>query len=594
MPITPRSLRTKKPSTKARANTTTQKAATPRARQQKKKSVTWADGQSQAPAAPPAAPRAPLLEPIPLPDSSPVPFPPQQPPPPLPPRPQSPTPERTPVEHIPLSPPEVPILVSGNYTLRVNKKNTITKRPYFPLEHLAFSDIKVLIEEMTRQKGSGIQDGIYTITSCTLRVRMPKKNWEKISISNFSVNDEEEFLAFVRSLLPDPYPRGSAIELQIEIDIDAPASKPAFRRNQSANKPDMSSDPTIQPTRRTGQLLDNYATITGDNRAANRERRNLHNIDVHTKTREWEHKLHQHWRCDNRDCINKDQYCYTRNGGREHYQITPADAKSWATSIAIGTALLKTPAGTLLDYFLSSRSGGNQKRSKQSKQHKKRRRSSSYSGSDSDDGRAITRQIKQLKRQLTISLLQGQVNQTAAATAQPLPYTLAPLPVSQYMLPPPAYMPIGYSGYHPILQHPQPTVPTVPTAGTEPVCLNTPPEQVSVPSSSPVNGKIDTQKDVVDFFAWVIPQQPDDLQQAYVKVQDVIVSEGWTVDDIKAMSDRNSPMYAQAIGEPHNLKEGIIRHLRQEFLWFKLELKEQAAATAAAAAGLQALGSGFL
>ncbi|KAF2726448.1 hypothetical protein EJ04DRAFT_530271, partial [Polyplosphaeria fusca] len=207
-----------------------------------------------------------------------------------------------------------------------------------------------------------------------------------------------------------------------------------------------------------------------------------------------------------------------------------------------------------LDYFLSSKSGGNQKRSNQSKQRKKQWRSSSYSGSESDNERLFDRQIKQLKRQLTISSLQGQVNQTDAAAIPPLQYTPISLPVPQYTFPP-GYMPMGYSGYHPIPQQPQPIAPST---SAKPVRLKTPPERFSILSSSLINGKTDTQKDVVDFFEWIIPRQPEKLWPAYAKAQDIIISKGWTVEDIKSMADQQSPMYVQAIGEPYNLKEGII------------------------------------
>ncbi|KAF2727315.1 hypothetical protein EJ04DRAFT_529534 [Polyplosphaeria fusca] len=258
----------------------------------------------------------------------------------------------------------------------------------------------------------------------------------------------------------------------------------------------------------------------------------------------------------------------------------------WAKKIVTSEATLQMSPNTLLAWYMNNKSTANQKRSKQSGQVKRRRQSSNGSDSESD-GRLFNRQFKQIKRQLAISLLQSQLNQTAATAVLPLQYNPIPMPTPQFMFPP-SYMPLGYGGYPP-----QQSQSIAPAASAEPARVKTPPEHVSVPSSSPVNGNIDTRKDIVDFFDWITPRQPDDLWPAYAKVQDVVVGEGWTVDDIKAMADRQSPIYAQAIGEPYNLKEGIIRHLRQEFSLFKQEIKAQAAAAEmAATAGLQALFSG--
>ncbi|KAF2726446.1 hypothetical protein EJ04DRAFT_571269 [Polyplosphaeria fusca] len=153
-------------------------------------------------------------------------------------------------------------MVSGTYTLRVNKKKTLTKRPYFPLDLLSFSNIETLIDDMIQSEGSGVQNGVYTITARTLRVRVPKKKtWEVLSVSDFGIRDEQEFQDLLNRLLPDPYPPGEAIELHVEVIINAPIPKPAFKRNQSANEPDLSSD-APQPLRRTNALLETYAAIT--------------------------------------------------------------------------------------------------------------------------------------------------------------------------------------------------------------------------------------------------------------------------------------------------------------------------------------------
>ncbi|KAF2729825.1 hypothetical protein EJ04DRAFT_587796 [Polyplosphaeria fusca] len=125
-----------------------------------------------------------------------------------------------------------------------------------------------------------------------------------------------------------------------------------------------------------------------------------------------------------------------------------------------------------------------------------------------------------------------------------------------------------------------PAMPTaLPTRPLEQLRLHTPPDGAKAPilSSSPLDSKSHTRSDVRGFLTWLIEQQSEEDALEYIRTQDVILGQMWTVDDIKQMADRTSVAYTEAIKEPHCLKAGVIRHLRKEFARYKQDVRAKLA-----------------
>ncbi|KAK7178862.1 hypothetical protein PSPO01_15083 [Paraphaeosphaeria sporulosa] len=88
-------------------------------------------------------------------------------------------------------------------------------------------------------------------------------------------------------------------------------------------------------------------------------------------------------------------------------------------------------------------------------------------------------------------------------------------------------------------------------------------------SSSPVSGRgrADDRTVVRQFFEWLIAQQPEDDQEDYSDAARVAIDQRWTVEDIRAMSNPKGDLHTIAMG--FGLKDGVIRHLREELRLFK-------------------------
>jgi len=109
--------------------------------------------------------------------------------------------------------------------------------------------------------------------------------------------------------------------------------------------------------------------------------------------------------------------------------------------------------------------------------------------------------------------------------------------------------------------------------------------KLPIVSSSPIAGagREDTRAVVKEFFKWIVEQQPEEDVEEYLAVAKVAIAQRWTMKDIKEMALPSSDMYHVAV-KTFNLKDGVVRHLKDEIPKFKRVYR--------AANGLAALGGG--
>jgi hypothetical protein len=95
-----------------------------------------------------------------------------------------------------------------------------------------------------------------------------------------------------------------------------------------------------------------------------------------------------------------------------------------------------------------------------------------------------------------------------------------------------------------------------------------------VPLSSPISGSSgDTRAVVKLFFEWLIAEQPEEDQDDYKEAKAVAVNQKWTVNDLREMANPSSPLYKVAVG--FGLKDGVVRHFREELRRFKKVYKSE-------------------
>ena len=108
-------------------------------------------------------------------------------------------------------------------------------------------------------------------------------------------------------------------------------------------------------------------------------------------------------------------------------------------------------------------------------------------------------------------------------------------------------------------------------------------------SSSPVSGGgvEDTHRTVAEFFKWLVSQQPLETRGPYEQAARVAIEELWHVKDLRAMSRVKGDLHTLAI-EHFKLKDGVVRHLRDDLKRYKrvLEASKTLSSMAGSGAGV--------
>ena len=71
------------------------------------------------------------------------------------------------------------------------------------------------------------------------------------------------------------------------------------------------------------------------------------------------------------------------------------------------------------------------------------------------------------------------------------------------------------------------------------------------------------------FLKWLIDGQSEEDKDEYIRTSDIIIEEMWTIKDLKDMSTSSNEVYRIATSEPFRLKDGVIRHFKEDLRRFK-------------------------
>ncbi|KAF2788126.1 hypothetical protein K505DRAFT_116095 [Melanomma pulvis-pyrius CBS 109.77] len=79
----------------------------------------------------------------------------------------------------------------------------------------------------------------------------------------------------------------------------------------------------------------------------------------------------------------------------------------------------------------------------------------------------------------------------------------------------------------------------------------------------------DSRSTVKEFFDWLVMEQLADDRDDYLRAQEVVVEQKWTIKDFREMANVGGELYKIAVGEPYRLKDGVVRHLRDDLRRYK-------------------------
>ena len=92
--------------------------------------------------------------------------------------------------------------------------------------------------------------------------------------------------------------------------------------------------------------------------------------------------------------------------------------------------------------------------------------------------------------------------------------------------------------------------------------------------SSPIASTRNEEENVLqEFFAWQISNsQGERARRRWIQVQEIVLDQAWTIDDLKGMSDPSSRIYQ--IGIDRGLPDGVARNLKADLKAFKPRWRE--------------------
>lgn len=406
-----------------------------------------------------------------------------------------------------------------------------------PRSSFTFGHVEDVVERLIASPASTVGGRDYTYRGRTVQSKVGKSAYQYTNLEDFSESEcmkvwakiEHEILK--RPLTKRLFP--IRVQLRVDVRIEVQAHVKAMLRTTG----DPSSDPPIATPQRnttTAKQLRDAERMQQRNAAFDKGKL----IDY----------MHTFWACKVPACGNHFRWCYVPpNQPHAHYEMREHEMETFAVACMKddGPTITQPPPSLVQEWM-----------SRPSKllvnPHNKRKQKQKRSGSSSDDSNNSDRTdslMKMLERQAQLSLMK----QIATPTAQaPVPYPhphMAPsYPYHLYPL---------NAGY------PPPPTPLAPSA---------PPQESTsrIADSSPITqGRSDSRAAVKAFFNWLIEHAEEETRDEYERTRDVAIQEMWTIADLQDMSILGSNLYRMATAEPHKLKDGIIRHFKDDLRRFK-------------------------
>jgi hypothetical protein len=422
--------------------------------------------------------------------------------------------------------------------------------------------IEQKVEELIASPMAGVDGRELQITNreASFRVSTGRGSaWRHHTLKDFSNSELFRLLNRVEQL-GSGY-KNKLIELRIEVSVEVPDLRKAFRRNRSFNEPSSEPPVTVAPSRstRTTQLL--------------AERRTSDRVEALQTASEWQSQITRMWECREEDCSNYKRWCYVHQATHAHYEIRPVDCEGWAKAIFEGTTgvSVSMPPLHMLEYWRQY-CGDQLKKGRDGKKKKKKRRSSSSSSDDlkalqkQAEKRRIQERIEQMeeeqmmrreRRELQRLQMDQQFNALGGYMGRAV--GVAPSRAAQTALPPPVWPSSSIPA--------RPVTPVGVGVGVESSHAGKP-----APSSPIIAGVEEDPRALVrEFFDWLIAEQPDEDQVDFKQAAQVALNQKWTVEDLRAMSSPSSSLYKVALS--HELKDGVVRHLRKDLRRFKKQYR---------------------
>ncbi|KAL5397671.1 hypothetical protein PMIN03_012863 [Paraphaeosphaeria minitans] len=495
-------------------------------------------------------------------------------------------------------------IIEVSFTVRVNSKFVVRSEKTYSREDLWLLAFEDKVEEMRSSKASGIEGRDYTIRCTSLSYRAITRGaiWKAETIEDFGDDVSISFLDNVDRHVVSLSARSPVelVQMRLEQKLECNLIGRAFSRSQYANEP--SSDKLEILTalessagNRTKQQIVEGRMIT---RAEERAERRAAQVEAIRTAHDHVGAINNRWRrTEDAVCTNRGGYCYVPFGQMAHYQIKAVDMEAWAQEIVIGTTnvSVESPPIKLLQHW---REVGN-KLQRNPNNRKKLRKGSDSSG---DSIQQYRRDLERAKLEAERARAEDRARQMEDARedrearreadrerredekrerderreaerldrAWRVEETRRRQQQQSYFLPPqlPAH---AYAWPPSTAPAPPPPAPSIwPLAATNDTTnARYTASRRSPVSSSPVSGRgcADDRTVVRQFFQWLIAQQPEDDQEDYSEAARVAIDQRWTVEDIRAMSNPKGDLYTIAMG--FGLKDGVIRHLREELRLFK-------------------------
>ena len=337
---------------------------------------------------------------------------------------------------------------------------------------------------------------------------------------------------------------------------------------------------------------------------------------------DFERQLVNQWECREKGCVNHMVgYCYIDpRDSKLHYNLKAEHMKSWSQAIRDGEATLTTAPIKLLDYWRQEqgpiqreskapirrtfqqkteagmttlseqieqsrlenllreeKTEARRQREKEEREEEQRRREQRIQqreeeqqrredvrrqreDEDRDEERRRRREDQELQRQRKHEEEEWRRQLTLLQCQQHMPQQTALTTPSQQSIPP--YFSLNPPLFGPV--RPLPHQPAVQTDASET-------RSSKVDPSSPISSEADDETVLDDFFQWKIDrQQREERKKVWGRIWDVVLDNGWSIADLKAMGA--GKMYERAVAA--GIPDGIARHFGDELRSYKRYRRE--------------------
>jgi hypothetical protein len=414
---------------------------------------------------------------------------------------------------------------------------------------ISMSDIEDVVESMIQSPLSSVNGRTYAYVgrSMSFKTDWHKATWCHLSPVDFSETEGEKMWNLMDFQVRRGGPR-KRVDVRVEAKINVDSLSKAFVRTAL----DPSSDPPIatpMSKTRTNQLLRENEAIE----KAERLRSKIDHVSSITK----------YWTCNIPQCGNYQGLCYVHPPTHQHFEIRVNEVESFANMILKGEdgAAVSYPPIKLIELWQTrpNKLIVNPHNGRAIGSGRKKKGRSLSSSSDSNDTAVmlkLMRQQQKMTMQNTILQMQERAVEQQHLQQSRYPHTNEVYSISQ---------PFQSSQRH------QPSISAHTTTTTRTGYYPT-----ASSSSSPISGdgKADTRSTARMFMRWLVNEQPEEDRAEYQRAQEIVVEQMWTIGDLRDMSTIGTELYRVAISEPYRLKDGVVRHFREDLRRFKAAVRQ--------------------